>query len=62
MVKIHLSTLLDMGMKYMAFPSSLFVKLPQMNAYTKCFDKNNEYINLSVNDKKNIRKKFQDMV
>ena len=35
-----------------AFPSLLCVKLPQMNAYTKYFDKNNKYINLLVTDKK----------
>ena len=33
-----------------AFPSPLCVKLPQMNAYVKYFDKNNKYINLLVND------------
>ena len=27
-----------------------------MNAYTKYFDKNNKYMNLLVNDKKNTRK------
>ena len=35
-----------------AFPSPLCIKLPQMNAYTKYFDKNNKYINLLVTDKK----------
>ena len=35
-----------------AFPSPLCIKLPQMNAYTKYFDKNNKYINLLVSDKK----------
>ena len=35
MVKIHLNTLLDTDN---AFPSPLYVKLPQMNAYTKYFD------------------------
>ena len=42
-----------------AFPSPLCVKLPQMNAYAKYFDKNNKYINILVNDKeikKNIQK------
>ena len=27
-----------------AFPSPLCIKVPQMNAYTKYFDKNNKYI------------------
>ena len=39
-----------------AFPSPLCLKFPQMNAYTKYFDKNNKYMNLLVNDKKNIKK------
>ena len=39
-----------------AFPSPLCVELPQMNAYTKYFDKNSEYMNLLVNDKKKIEK------
>ena len=42
-----------------AFPSPSWVKLPQTNAYAKCFDKNNKYINILVNDKeilKNIQK------
>ena len=43
-----------------AFPSPLCVKLPQMNAYAKHFDKNNKYINLWVNDKE-ILKIFRDM-
>ena len=30
------------------FPSPLCVKLPQKNAYTKYFDKNNRYTNLLV--------------
>ena len=34
------------------FPSPLCLKLPQMNAYTKYFYKNNKYINLLVSDKK----------
>ena len=32
------------------FPSSLCVKLPEMNAYTKYFDKDFKYVNLLVND------------
>ena len=39
-----------------AFPSPLCVKLPQMNAYAKYFDKNSKYINLLVNDKKILEK------
>ena len=38
------------------FPSPLCVKRPQMNAYTKYFDKNNKYINLLVTDKKILEK------
>ena len=38
------------------FPSPLFVKLPQMNAYAKYFDKNSKYINLLVNDEKILEK------
>ena len=52
-VKIHLNALLDKGN---AFPSPLCVKLPQMNTYTKCFDKSNKYINLLVNDKEILKK------
>ena len=36
------------------------VKLPQMNAYAKYFDKNNKYINLLVNDKE-ILKKYSEI-
>ena len=43
-----------------AFPSPLCVKLPQMNAYAKYFDKNNKYINLLVNDKE-ILKKYSEI-
>ena len=39
-----------------AFRSPLCVKLSQMNAYAKYFDKNNKYINLLVNDKKTLKK------
>ena len=35
-----------------AFPSPLCMKLPQMNAYAKYFDKNDKCINFLVNDKK----------
>ena len=35
-----------------AFPSPLYIKLPQMNAYTKYFDKNNRYVSLLVSGKK----------
>ena len=43
------------------FPSPLYVKLPQMNAYAKYFDKNNKYINLLLNDKEILKKIFRDM-
>ena len=33
-----------------AFPSPLCIKPPQMNAYSKCFDKNNKYMNHLVKD------------
>ena len=42
------------------FPSPLCVKLPQMNAHAKYFDKNNKYINLLVNDKE-ILKKYSEI-
>ena len=43
-----------------AFPSPLCVKLPQMNAYARHFDKNNKYIDLSVNDKE-ILKRYSEI-
>ena len=39
-----------------AFPSPLYIKLPQMNAYTKYFDKNNKCINFLVSDRKMLEK------
>ena len=42
-------------LKCNAFSSPLCVKLPQMNAYAKYFDKNNKYINLLVNDKEILK-------
>ena len=39
-----------------AFPSPLCVKLPQMNAYAKYFDKNSKCMNLLVNDKEILEK------
>ena len=39
-----------------AFSSPSCVKLPQMNAYAKCFDNNNKYINLLVNEKEILKK------
>ena len=39
-----------------AFPSPLCIKLPQMNAYAKYFDKDNKYMNLLVNNKKILEK------
>ena len=38
-----------------ALPSPLWIKIPQMNAYAKYFDKNNNCINLLVNDKEILR-------
>ena len=38
--------------------SPLYIKLPQMNAYAKYFDKNSKYIIFLVNDEK-IFKKIQ---
>ena len=37
------------------------VKLPQMNAYAKYFDKDNKYRNLLVNDKEILKKIFRNM-
>ena len=42
-----------------AFPSLLCVKLPQMNAYTKYFDKNNKYMNHLVIDEKTLKRYFK---
>ena len=39
-----------------ALPYYLCIKFSQMNAYAKYFDKDTKFINLLVNDKKNIRK------
>ena len=39
-----------------AFSLPLCIKLSQMNAYTKYFDKNNKYMNLLVNDKEILEK------
>ena len=33
-----------------AVPSPLCIKLPQVNAYAKCLDKNSKYMNLLVDD------------
>ena len=44
-----------------AFPSPFFVKLPQMNADAKYFDKNDKYINLLVNGKEIFKKIFRDV-
>ena len=43
------------------FPSWLCIKLPQMNAYTKHFDKNSKYVNHLVKDEKNNQKIFKNM-
>ena len=42
-----------------AFPSPLCIKLPQMNAYTKYFDKNNKYMNHLVIDEKTLKRYFK---
>ena len=39
-----------------AFPSPFCVKLPQMNAYAKYFDKNSKHTNLLVNEKEILQK------
>ena len=39
-----------------ALPSPLFIKLPQMNVYTKYFDKNSKYMNYLVKDEKILNK------
>ena len=39
-----------------AFPSPLFIKLPQMNAYAKYFHKNSKYMNHLVKDEKILKK------
>ena len=39
-----------------SFPSPLSIKLPRMNAYTKYFDKNNEYMNHLVKDENMLKK------
>ena len=33
-----------------------YIKLPQMNAYTKYFDKNDKYMNHLVKDEKTLKK------
>ena len=37
------------------FPSPLCIKLPQMNAYAKYFDKNSKYMNHLVKDEKILK-------
>ena len=39
-----------------AFPSPLCIKLPQMNAYAKYFDKNSKYMNHLVKVEKILKK------
>ena len=39
-----------------AFPSPLFIKLPQMNTYAKYFHKNSKYMNHLVKDEKILKK------
>ena len=38
------------------FPSSLCIKLPQMNAYAKYFDRNSKYINHLAKGEKMVKK------
>ena len=33
------------------FPAPLCIRFPQMNGYSKCFDKNKKYVNLLVKNK-----------
>ena len=42
-----------------AFPSPLCIKLPQMNASTKYFDKNKKYLNHLVKDEKILKIHFK---
>ena len=44
-----------------AFPSPLYVKLPQMNASAKYFHRNSKCMNLLVNDQRMLKKIFWDM-
>ena len=44
MLKIHLKYFVGYRHKGNAFPSSLCIKLLQMNAYAKCCDNNNKEI------------------
>ena len=55
-IKSHLNTLLDIYIN--AFPSPLCIKLPQMNAYAKYFDKNSKYKNL-LDNTRILLKKYQ---
>ena len=54
LIKAHINTLLDYNDYNIDIP--LYIKLPQMNAYDKCFDRNGEYMNLLVHDKEIIKK------
>ena len=55
-VKIHLGFFIECRHEGNTFPSPLLIKLPQMNAYTKYFDKNDKYMNLLVKDEKTLKK------
>ena len=56
MIKIHLNTLLNIDIKVMLFHfHSLCMKLPQMNAYAKYFDKNSKCMNHLVKDEKILK-------
>ena len=54
-VKIHLGFFIGCRHEGNTFPSPLSIKLPQMNAYTKNFDKNDKYMNLLVKDEKTLK-------
>ena len=58
--KVNISILLDIYIyEGNALPSPLCIKLLQMKAYDKYFDKNNKSMNILVYDKK-ILKKYND--
>ena len=56
--KIHLNTLLDIDIVN-AFPALLCLKLPQINEYCKYLDKNNKFMNMSVNYKEMLKNILQ---
>ena len=59
--KVNISILLDIYIyEGNALPSPLCIKLLQMKAYAKYFDKNNKSMNILVYDKK-ILKKYNEI-